>query len=147
MIDLTALTALTALIAKLGDPVARLSGFLAVAKSSALYPIGIQIVYHVDPVAKLMAIEYRPRHHYVPKPGFIVFDSGHDARLWGEKPAYRREQVPGTEGIPRIVVYTYEEQCAVHRALGLHVVRRGDEWRPLPVGQMAIDFGEERDAA
>lgn len=131
----------------LGDADARLAGFVAVSKSRDLYPLGIQIVYHVDPVAHRLAIEYRPRHIYEAKPGFYHDDDGWDGRLFGDKPAYRRVIAPGSAGIPRLVIYTYEEQCQVHRALGLHFVPRGCKWRPLPAGQGTLPFVEEREAA
>ena len=102
-------------------------GYRAFGKSRDMQRWGYQIVEWFCPATKAILIEYI---------GVTIFDQeyGQDGMMTGRPAQASRVDVP------RYTATTYAEQVAVHRALGLHVVRPGEEWRPIAEGQGVLPW-------
>lgn len=87
-------------------------GYLPVAKSADLHGEGYQIVFWIRLGGPGEVLEYMPRD----LPG----------RRWGR---------------PRLTAGSYEEQAAIHRALGLAVVPPGGKWDRRHARQLDLFAG------
>lgn len=87
-------------------------GFLSLCASRALHGVGVQVRYWMNPHTKEVEITYRKSY----RPGVMNNSSPLTWTDLGELLACAR---------------TYEEQCEIHRELGLPVVPPGHEFMNL----------------